>query len=426
MTTMTAMKRAAAKSEARSASSSRLAANIFCALLFLRLMADFEGVPGGLQAALNQGIIFAAIGCGFIYSTLTIGRTKRITLPIMIVILSIWFLIGVAEEGFMQPLTSAYLRFLALLGMVVLARVAVRALGPVPFLTRVVWVSFPAVALVTIGVLTRSPLLFSSGTGRAFGTFNHTNSAASFVAVYVLVLVFLLMRQRKWRYFGLLVIALLAVVGTLSLGGLSSLAVGIVLLLFMSGARARVKVAAAVVLAGAAVVVFASGALDSRLSQLETTVSFDDATSATSTNSLDWRFYNWRRVLAIWAQRPFFGYGLGRADLDLQPIGKQPHNEYVRALVETGILGTVLLAVIVAVIIASLAASRTTERWGKALAISTLVTLLVNALASNTTSYAPTMMLCVATWAVGVAMNRGSDQDSLPTGRRTGKGAVRG
>ncbi|WP_454131171.1 hypothetical protein [Microbacterium lacticum] len=85
-----------------------------------------------------------------------------------------------------------------------------------------------------------------------------------------------------------------------------------------------------------------------------------------------------------------------------------------------------LLAVIVAVIIASLAASRTTERWGKALAISTLVTLLVNALASNTTSYAPTMMLCVATWAVGVAMNRGSDQDSLPTGRRTGKGAVRG
>jgi hypothetical protein len=70
-------------------------------------------------------------------------------------------------------------------------------------------------------------------------------------------------------------------------------------------------------------------------------------------------------------------------------------------------------------------ASTTTERWGKALAISTFVTLLVNALASNTTSYAPTMMLCVATWTVGVAMNRGPDERSLPR-QRTGKGTMRG
>ncbi|MFG6503093.1 O-antigen ligase family protein [Microbacterium sp. P05] len=378
-----------------------LALQLFLALFVLRLFADAKFIPGGLSSALNLAILYGAIAGGFLVSTQRNARTKRITIPVFVAFVVTWFLIGVIEVGFAQPLTSAALRFLALIGMAVLARVAVREIGPSRFAVLLVWGAFPAVLILAVATLTHSPLFFAVSTGRAFGTFNHTNSAASFIAIYILLLAYLLLRQPRWRYALALVVSVVGVVGTLSMGGLIALLSGLILLLLLSGAGVGVKVAALGGVVVSVVAVLASGALSTRLEELQTTVSFDDANSRSITNSLDWRFYNWRRLLDIWEERPIFGIGLGRADFDAQPIGKQPHSEFVRLLVETGLIGSAVIFLLVATAVVLLVRDREVDPWGKALAVSTLATLLVNAIASNTTSYAPTMMLCIATWAVG-------------------------
>lgn len=390
----------------------------FLTLFGARLIADAAFLPGGAQSLLNQLVILVAIACGLLAAASDRGRRKIVTtIPIFLTVFFTWYIIAASEVGFTQPITSAVLRFTALLGMAVLAFKAVRDVGFLRFAKNVAATSLPFVVALSVGALSRSPLLYSAGTGRAFGTFNHTNSAASFVAVFVLLVVYLLFREKKARYGFMLLIGLVGVVGTLSLGGLSALVAGLAIMLAASKLPLGAKLFAYASLGVAGSVVLASGSLDARLSQLQTTVSFDDATSATSTNSLDWRFYNWRRFLDLFGERPLIGWGLGRADFDLQPIGKQPHNEYVRALVETGIVGTAILAVLVLVLVLSVLRVKDVDGWGRALAIATLSTLLVNAVASNTTSYAPTMMLAVAAWAVGMS-SRSTASAAPPTGAR--------
>lgn len=55
-------------------------------------------------------------------------------------------------------------------------------------------------------------------------------------------------------------------------------------------------------------------------------------------NSFNWRLSHWDTVLKAWKKYPVLGYGLG---LSKQSIDSKylPHNDYIRALVEGGILG---------------------------------------------------------------------------------------
>lgn len=55
-------------------------------------------------------------------------------------------------------------------------------------------------------------------------------------------------------------------------------------------------------------------------------------------NSFNWRLSQWHTVLEAWKQYPVLGYGLG---LSKQAINSKhlPHNDYIRALVENGLVG---------------------------------------------------------------------------------------
>ncbi|BDM79456.1 O-antigen ligase family protein [Acaryochloris marina] len=55
-------------------------------------------------------------------------------------------------------------------------------------------------------------------------------------------------------------------------------------------------------------------------------------------NSFNWRLSHWHTVLKAWEKHSFLGYGLG---LSKQSIDSKylPHNDYLRALIEGGILG---------------------------------------------------------------------------------------
>ncbi len=63
------------------------------------------------------------------------------------------------------------------------------------------------------------------------------------------------------------------------------------------------------------------------------------------TNSVTWRLLNWRFLYREWVESPWIGYGLDRAAAVNQMkrpsgVGHDPHNDYVRFMVETGVIGT--------------------------------------------------------------------------------------
>ncbi|NEQ62696.1 MAG: O-antigen ligase family protein [Moorea sp. SIO4A1] len=57
-------------------------------------------------------------------------------------------------------------------------------------------------------------------------------------------------------------------------------------------------------------------------------------------NSFNWRLAQWTYLLEQWKHFPILGYGLGTNKL-ISSNGLEPHNDYIRALVEGGIVGLV-------------------------------------------------------------------------------------
>jgi O-antigen ligase len=61
-------------------------------------------------------------------------------------------------------------------------------------------------------------------------------------------------------------------------------------------------------------------------------------------NSFNWRLAQWNFLIEEWKRAPFWGYGLDLAAY-LGPVRARAHNDYVRVLVEQGIIGSFLLLV---------------------------------------------------------------------------------
>ncbi|MDJ1180296.1 O-antigen ligase family protein [Roseofilum sp. BLCC_M91] len=55
-------------------------------------------------------------------------------------------------------------------------------------------------------------------------------------------------------------------------------------------------------------------------------------------NSFNWRLSQWHYLLTQWQNHPWLGFGLGLGKY-ISTNGLEPHNDYVRALVEGGIIG---------------------------------------------------------------------------------------
>lgn len=64
----------------------------------------------------------------------------------------------------------------------------------------------------------------------------------------------------------------------------------------------------------------------------------EDRSNGDPSNSLSWRLQYWRRSLDLLEENPVTGVGIGMVG-ERMPEGVPPHNDYVRALVETGVVG---------------------------------------------------------------------------------------
>ena len=310
------------------------------------------------------------------------------------------------------------LRLLSCLGVVV---VVVNAPGHLTL--RRVAHAIQAVALVPALL---AILQFVTGTGglnngamRSAGTLAHSNSAAVLFALANLATFALVLdsNRRRWAHAGLLGMFLAAQISTGSIGGLVTLVVMVCVYLASSAVRRADRVLLG--LLGVALGVYAAS-----ISRVGAERFAEYSSDNTETTSLAWRVHAWGSVLGAWRRNPVLGNGVGTSESDLILAGNIPHNEYVRLLAETGLVG---LAVVVALgvwLAVRLRSRMRSARYPAAAAfgLAVLTGLAVNALAANTMLYSVSFYLALfaigACWRISAEAAPAPGEDVAPNGGR--------
>jgi O-antigen ligase len=225
----------------------------------------------------------------------------------------------------------------------------------------ITWLLFSLIAPVTAALMqellppSMLPPLLSLGEGwatqgRAFGTFGHANTFATYLLLFLGVSLWKLMQAKnRLPWIALLLVLCFAYVGTHALVSLAMLAV---LIMFVAAPRLSAQnLIGSVVLLALVFGLFASTDFGrERLTMISETPIFNSnidvsraiLLSQSDYNSFNWRLAHWTHLLNQWKNYPILGYGLGTAAyLSPGPLMYPPHNDFLRALVEGGVVGLV-------------------------------------------------------------------------------------
>ncbi|MCX6561756.1 MAG: O-antigen ligase family protein, partial [Candidatus Aminicenantes bacterium] len=185
---------------------------------------------------------------------------------------------------------------------------------------------------------------------RLMGTLSHPNSLGIFLIFFIALTYERSRRSNHPLWTVLIAVELVFLVGTLNIGGYFMLGV-LLLWIFLreekSGRGLIVGLAA----------LFALILLINRQApaKMKTVQSFAPAEVTAAVveykygTSVGWRFANWSNLIDLWKQKKWLGYGLHTTSIinpwrTNQKIGFAPHNDFIRYLVETGIIGLAAFA----------------------------------------------------------------------------------
>lgn len=212
--------------------------------------------------------------------------------------------------------------------------------------------AIPPILLGGLQAVTGRGKFVTGGVSRVLGTFLHPNTFGFFLSMFILMAV-AIYRHCEPRI-QLVLMGFVAVCGgmlvlTYSRGSWVAFVIGLCVVGFLQSRRVFVALAVAAV-----VTVVAVPSVVSRISNL----SSGTTASGSSGNSLMWRFGYWSQVFKLNHDNPITGIGLRGTKL-LTDQSKAPHNDFLRAYTETGVLGLLgYLLVIVALVAISRRALR--------------------------------------------------------------------
>ncbi|MUL38751.1 O-antigen ligase family protein [Gloeocapsopsis dulcis] len=194
-------------------------------------------------------------------------------------------------------------------------------------------------------------LPFEAGS-RLNGTLGHPNSFATFLLLFVGLTYWKLNQaNRHWFWFLLLGLIAFFLVSTKTLISLLMLATFMLVLLVPR--MNLLNLVGGLILFALVIGLFASSEFGrERLSSIANTpllnpdidVSRAILLAQRDNNSFNWRIAQWTFLLKSWQQHPIFGYGLATSSY-ISIFNNYPHNDYIRALVEEGIVGLVAFIV---------------------------------------------------------------------------------
>jgi O-antigen ligase len=197
---------------------------------------------------------------------------------------------------------------------------------------------FPLV-YTSIGFLSGHPRSESKGSfTRIVGTFNQSNDFGRYLMLMIIMGVAVYPHlERRWRrpLGAMLALSSVFLFLTYTRSALVAAALGI----FVVGIVQSKRIIAALLIAGLAGLLVVPS-LSGRFTDLTQYQSKQVAMhgDSSSGNSLAWRLSYWTEVLPLANKNPVTGIGLKMTQYSTDKA-KQPHNDFIRAYVETGIIG---------------------------------------------------------------------------------------
>jgi O-antigen ligase len=384
----------------RRPNASQLLVVSFAAALVVRVLTDDRSAPNSRDSgSLNLSGVIAV--CFILAAVALISRRRHglLTAGVAVVWLGIWTALAVKTTGATTETIREGVRETSVLAVGVIVYNARPATAVAIRLVQLAGL-IPAV-LALYQLVTHTGLLVAHNV-RANGTFAHPNSAAMYFAIAATISLWRYMDRGRSRLDGTLTALFAAsLIATFSIDGLITFAAMLATLGALHPGPMRVRLlpwgaALLVVLA------FVATPLGSKRVAGESTTSLSAAERGETTSTLDTRLYRWKTLLPQWEESPVYGRGLGTTTTSENTRANRlnsllPHNEYIRYLVETGIVGLLILVAGLTTLIRALLRRRQTDRSSEAsdfnassLALVIVVGCLVNSLADNTLLNSPT------------------------------------
>jgi putative inorganic carbon (HCO3(-)) transporter len=303
-------------------------------ILAMRATLDaFGGLGGGLGAAGAISVIFLCVGTIWLFAE---PISRRVPVPTFV-----WPLAAFVGAGALSILVAKnqidaiedVIRFATLVVIVLVLNQLVTTERALKHLLVAVYVSLAIPALVgAYQVVTKSGYHVSASFSRVRGTFDHPNPFSIYLTMLIVMGVALVLKVQR-RSVKLLLLGAIGVSGTFLLltytrsAWIATLA-GLLVVAFYQGKRLVPIMGFAVVL-----VVLLVPSVAERFSDLST----ETTQSGAAGNSLVWRFEYWQQALEL-SENPIVGAGLRTVQASTD-VSKEPHNDFIRVYVETGLIG---------------------------------------------------------------------------------------
>jgi O-antigen ligase len=381
--------------------------------LFVRLITDDSGSgnshqTGSLNLAAGIAILFILVALG-----LLIRHRRGLQTTVLAVLwLCLWTIIAIHTNGSSAETVREGVREASVVALGILVYNA-RPVVTMPTATRLIQFVGVVPALVAVHQFATHTGREIAGQIRANGTFVHPNGAAVFFALATTISLWRYLDCGRRRSDALLTALFAAVlIATFSIDGLLTMIAMMIAFGALRPGAVRAKLGAFAV-AGLVMLVFAATPLGAERIASETSSNITTAERGVPNSSFVWRLYRWQLLLPEWERSPLLGQGLGttvtaEATASSKLAGFVPHNEYLRYLVETGVVGLVLLLWALGLLIRALARRRSIpgDRDAGTLNAATLVIVLIigclvnsladNALIDSTTCYPMALIIASA------------------------------
>jgi O-antigen ligase len=392
-------------------------------LLLVRVLTDDRSAPDSRHSgSVNLSAVIAMLFVFLAFGLLLRRRHNALPTVLVLLWLCVWTALAVHTEGASTETLREGVRELSVLALAVIVCNAHELLS-VPIVTRLVQIVGLTPAVLALYQLATHTGLDVAHVLRANGTFAHPNSAAMFFAIAAAASLWRYLDNGRRRSDGLLVALFAsALIATFSIDGLITLVVMLSAFGTLHPGGVRIKLVPCAI-AGLVALVFFATPLGAQRIAGESATSLAAAERGETTSSLDTRLYRWKTLLPEWERSPVFGRGLGVTTTAENTSTNRlnsllPHNEYIRYLVETGIVGLALIVIAVTFLV-----RRLIRRWrtpsafdadalnAPLLALVIIAGCLVNSLADNTllnspTCYAAALILAAVLASPGVAISR--------------------
>jgi putative inorganic carbon (hco3(-)) transporter len=275
-------------------------------------------------------------------------------------------------------------------------------------------------ALLPVGytifnVVTHHSQFTSGGFERYEGTFSQPNPFAIYLTMLIVMGAALFPHLSQKRKVGMAVLLSLSLV-CLYFTYTRSAWIACIIGLFAVAFIGRRRLMLGIMVGGIMVSLVALPSILGRFADLGASTS----AAGYSSNSLEWRFSYWGDVLPLAAKDPITGIGLNMSSFETDQA-KEPHNDFLRAYVETGIIGTIAyLALLVSMVVVARDALQFTKRrswtYDRSVAVgfaSCVIAFVVISIVSNVITEVIVLWYYVAFAAAAYAVTRFNENAEL-------------